>query len=250
MFELTISTSKQKVKDINFIISKLRPCLKQIKGILVCEEIDGRVKLALAVHESKKDMFLGAIFDIIAEAIVISYKEEYLQNNISMKNLNEVTNAVFIKALVMFDKDNEKDIVKNKLTASGEIVIDSFYLFRLWDLEKKWSDLCRVIKDNSSYLQIEGTLFEMLRFLIMSNNILFGELHLHKGEKTIYAHGKDGKEVFSVSYREKDNGSKIGVISELLSLSPEKIIIHNDIVDNELSSYIESLFDGRVRVLK
>ena len=90
----------------------------------------------------------------------------------------------------------------------------------------------------------------MLRFLIMSNNILFGELHLHKGEKTIYAHGKDGKEVFSVSYKEKDNVSKIGVISEILSLSPEKIIIHNDIVDNELSSYIESLFDGRVSVLK
>ena len=55
---------------------------------------------------------------------------------------------------------------------------------------------------------------------------------------------------FIVLYKEKDDDSKIGVISEILALSPEKIIVHNDVVDGELSSYIVSLFDDKVCVLK
>ena len=250
MFELTISTIKQRSKDINYIISKIRPVIKQLKGVLVSEEYDGRVRLALAVHENKKDIVLGYVFDYIADIVILSYKEEYLRSNIKLKTSSEVTKASFVKALVMFDKANEKEIVKKSLKPCNELVIDSLYMFRLWELEKKWKDLCRLVVDNSVYLQIDSTLIEMMRFIIMSNDIEFGELHLHKGEGTIYAHGKDGREVFNVLYKEKDDFSKINVINELLTLSPEKIIVHNDIVDYDLSSYIVSLFDEKVCILK
>lgn len=250
MFELTISTTKQNHKTLEYIISKLRPIIKQLKGVLVSEEYFGRWRIALAVHDDKKDMVLGYVFDYIADVIVLYYKEEFLRNNIKLKTKNELTKASFVKTLVMFDKANEKEIVKRHLSASEEIVIDSLYTFRLWELEKKWNELCVLVLDNALYLEQGSTLLEMMRYMIMSSDIEFGELHLHKKQDSIYAHGKDGKEVFNVLYKEKDDDSKIGVISEILALSPEKIIVHNDVVDGELSSYIVSLFDDKVCVLK
>ena len=249
MFELTISTVKQKSKDINYIISKIRPVIKQMKGVLVSEEYEGRVRIALAVYEDKKDIILGYVFDAIADVVILSYKEEYLKNNIRLKLSSELAKASFVRTLVMFDKANEKEVVKKFLKPCDEIIIDSLYLFRLWELEKKWKDLCDLVVDNAPYLQMDNTLTEMMRFIIMSNDVEFGELHLHKGENTIYAHGKDGREVFNVLYKEKDDCSKINVINELLMLSPEKIIVHNDVVDRDLSSYIVSLFDNKVCIL-
>ena len=246
---MTISTTKSRAKDISFIIEKLRPHFKAIKGIMVCEEIDGREKLGLAVFEDKKDLALSYIFDAVSEAIIRDYKEEYFTKNLKINSANKLDVATFIKTLVMFDKASDKDIIKSHLKPSDEILIDSLYNFRLWELNNRWQDICSLVTENSGYLLMSGSFLDLMRFLIMTSETEMSEVHVHYGNGNIFAQSAEGKEVFNLKYTEDDD-SKINVLSELIGLAPEKIVLYNDINDRELSSYIVSLFDGKVSVLK
>ncbi len=250
MFELTISTNSAKSSDITFLIKRLRPTIKSHHGIMVCEEFDKRVKLALAVSEDKKDVVLGAVFDAVAEVIIRSYKEQYLEKHLKLALSSSVTRATFIKALTMFDKAGDKALIKSKLEPCREILIDSLYNFRLWELEKRWQEICNLVSENSSYLIMSGSFMELMKFLILTSETEMGEVHVHYSPGSIWAVGESGNEIFKLSYKEKDDNSKIRVLTELISLAPEKIILHSDIVDSELTAYISSLFDGKVSVLK
>ena len=250
MFEITLSTNRARSNDISFLINKLRPVVKSMKGVMVCEEFDKRVKLALAVKEDKKDLLLGAVFEAVSECIVRSYKEEYLSKHLKIKLSSPVIKATFIKALTMFDKSGDKKIIKEQLKPSAEILIDSLYNFRLWELEKRWQEMCDLVSENSGYLVMSGTLMELMRFLVLTSETETGELHVHSGHGNVFALLNDGTEMFKMEYKEKDDSSKIGVISELICLAPEKIVVHKDVLDSELSSYISSLFEGKVSVIK
>ncbi len=245
MFEMTLSTIKARNKDISFIINKLRPVVKNINGIMVCEEFDGRVKLAIAAHENKKDYLFSLAIDAVCEAIIRGYKEDYLKKHLKIKFLGRVALATFIKALTMFDKQGDKDIIKKQLTPFSELNIDSFYNFRLWELEKRWKDICLLVSENSSHLLVSGSFQELMKFLISTNEPEIDEVLVHRKNGKIVFEEKDGKELAKFSYKNDDN-DKISVLSELISFAPEKIIVFGGEVGDELSELIISLFDGKV----
>ena len=249
MYELTVSTSKAKSSDINFLVNKLRQPLKTLRGIMVCEESDSRVNLAIAVDDNKKDYALGVIFDAVCEVIIRSYKYDFLKKNLQINIASPVTECAFIRALTMFDKQNDKQLIKKHLKPNGQILLDSLYHFRLWELEKRWKDTADIVSQNSSYLLAQGSFMELMRFLIMTNESETGEVHVKTQDNRIFACLKEGKELFTFDYKENDDNN-IKVLSELICLAPEKIVLYQDLDGSELSKYIFSLFDGKVSVVK
>lgn len=250
MFEITISTSKTKYKDIDFIFNLLKSKIKLIKGIIVSEEFDGRVKIAIAVPEDKKDYALGLIFDAISEAIIRDYKYEFLKNNIKIHSCEKVIESSFIKALSLYDKTTDKDFIKKELKPTSEILIDSFYHFRLWELEKRWKNVAELMSENASYLFMSGSFMDLMKFLVLSSDCEAGEVHIFKGEGNICCSEKDGKELFNMIYIDKDENSLINILSELISLAPEKIVIHKDLENSRIATEISNIFDGRVSLIK
>lgn len=249
MFEITISSAKTKNKDISFIIHKLRPKLKGLKAIMVCEDFDGRVYLAIATNENNKDLLLSLLFDVVSDVIIRDYKEEVILANLKIKTNDKLTFTTFAKALTMFDRNSDKEFIKSKLSPAKVINIDSFYLFRLWELEKRWKDIALLVSENSNYLMMSGALSDLMKFLIMTNEVEFGDLHLYYENGKILAKSADGLEVFSVKYQNDDN-LKIRVVSELISLSPQKIVLHRELSDLELTKYLMDLYEGKISILK
>jgi len=249
MFEITISSSKYKNKEISFIINKIRPKLKQIKAIMVCEEFDGRENLAIATNEQNKDFLLSLIFDLVSEVIIRFYKENVLLDELRNKIQDKVMLHSFVKALTMFDKSSDKDFIKSKLTLSKTINIDSLYYFKLWELTKRWKNIAVVISDNSSDLMLSGVFSDLIQFLISSNEIEFGDVYLSLKNKNVVAKGKDGTELFQFEYNNEEN-VKIKIVSELISLAPTKIVITKDFAELEVAKYLELLYDGRISILK
>lgn len=249
MFELTISTNKAKYKDIDFIFSLLKNKIKSAKGVIVSEEIDGRAKLAFAVPDDKKDYALSLAFDAISEAIIRDYKYEFLKRNLSLQTGNKIAESAFIKALSVYDKTSDKEFIKKCLKPSLEILIDSFYSFRLWELEKRWKNIADLMSENCAYICMSGSFSDLMKFLVMSNECEAGEVHICKGDGNIFCGDSSGKEFFNVIYEEGDN-FVINILSELISLSPEKIIIHKELENTLVANEILNVFDGRVRVIK
>lgn len=250
MFELTISTSKTKEKDIDFIFSMLKNKIRSVKGIVVSEEVDGRVKLSLAVPQSQKEFAVSLTFDAIAESIVQSYKHEFLKRNLNFQTGNKMVESALIKALSVYDKKSDKDFIKSKLVLSSEILIDSFFRFRLWELEKRWKNIAELVRENMSFLCMNGSLVELMRFLVMSNECEIGELHIHVSDGIVHCHDLSGEELFNMVYDPLDETSKINILTELISLSPEKIVIHQEDADCDIASEIVNVFERKVCVVK
>ncbi len=248
MFEMTISTCKARSKDISYIINSLRPSIKAIKGIMVCEEFDGRVKLAIAVEESKKDYVLSLIYDAVSEAIVRGYKEEFLKKNLKIKLGGKVASVTFFKALAMFDKQGDKQLIKKQLLPCEELYIDSLYNFRLWELEKRWKEICTLVEENASYLLASNSFFDLVKFLIFSCDTETSEVALSfNGNKIVAKSGE--KEFFSVQYK-SDESAKIKVLGELIGLAPAKIVVYENKFPQDIIETISSLFESRVSVRK
>ena len=249
MFEITVSSAKTKNKDISFIITKLRPRLKAMKAIMVCEEFDGRVNLAFAVNENNKDIFLSLLFEAISETIIRNYKEEVLLENLRYKINDKVTLLTFVKALTMYDKASDKELIKSKLKPDKIINIDSLYLFRLWELEKRWVSVASLLSENSSYLMMSGSFNDLMKFLIMTNDVEFGDIYLTIENNKIFAKSAEGTEVFNIEYNNDDN-CKIKIASELISLSPKKIILGKEFSNLDVAKYLEFLYEGKISTLK
>lgn len=250
MFELTISTAKSRYKDIDFMHTLLKSKIKSMKGIMVSEEVDGRAKLAVAVSKDKKDVVLALIFDAIAETIIHSYKFDFFRRHMQLQTNNKLLENAFIKALSVYDKNSDKEYIKKQLLVSDEILIDSFYNFRLWELEKRWKNIAELMSENASYLSMNGSLADLMKFLVFSNECETGEVHLRKGEGSVFCGDSAGKELFNMMYDGSDEMSKINILTELISLSPEKIIIHKELENSDLANEIVNIFDSRVSVIK
>jgi len=250
MFELTISTSKLKASDIDFLMAKLKPDIKALKGILVSEEFEGRVKLAIAVPEEDKDIALSLIFEGISEVIIRDYKYDFLKNNLKLGLSSKVTESAFIRALSMYDKASDKEVIKKELKPSPEILIDSLYYFRLWELERRWKNICTLLSENISYLNVCGAFMDLMRFLVMSLESETDEVHMHLGEGVIYCTERGGRELFNMMYKAGDDNIKIKILSELITLAPEKIVIHQGLDSTEIAGDISSIFSDRVSLIK
>ena len=250
MFELTISTCKAKYKDIDFIFSILKNKIKSVKGIIVCEEVDGRTKLAVAVPDSQKDYAISLAFDAISEAIIKSYKYDFLKRNISLQTGNKIAESALISALSVYDKQSDKEFIKRELKPTGEILIDSFYNFRLWELEKRWKNIADLMSENASYLNLSGSFSDLMKFLVLSNECGEKEVHVRKGEGNIFCLAESGKELFNMIYDTSDDNLIINILSELISLSPEKIIIHKELENTAIAGEILNVFDKRVCLIK
>lgn len=250
MFELTLSTCKAKQKDIDFVYSLLKNKIKSVKGIIVCEELDGRTKVAFAVPESEKDYAISLAFDAVSEAIIKSYKKDFLKRNISLQTGNKIAENVFISALSVYDKQSDKDFIKKELKPTSEILIDSFYNFRLWELEKRWKNIADLMSENASYLSVSGSFLDLMKFLVLSNECEEKEVHIRKGEGNVFCSAGSGKELFNMIYDTSDDNFIINILSELISISPEKIIIHKELENTALAGEILNVFDKRVCLLK
>lgn len=250
MFELTISTEKSKEKDIDFIFSILKRKIRAMKGIIVSEEIDGRTKLALAVPKEQKENALSLAFDAIAEAIVKSYKFDFFKKNLKLKTTDKIVENALIQALSVYDKKSDKDFIKSKLKPTDEILIDSFFNFRLWELEKRWDNIAKLMSENAEYLSMNNSLEDLMRFLVMSNECEVGELHVQISDGVVFCSDNFGNELFNMLYNQSDELSKINILIELISLSPEKIVVHQGLENTDLASEIVNVFDHKVCVLK
>lgn len=249
MFEITLSSARNKYKHISFLIDKIRPKLKTINAVMVCEDFDGRENLAIASKNNDKDLILSFVFDAVSEAIIRTYKEEILFENLKNKIQDNVLLITFIKALTMYDKTSDKEFILSKLTPSKTINIDSLYFFKLRELTNRWVNIADLLSENSSFLMMSGTFNDLIKFLISSNDVEFGDVILNIEKGNIVGKSIDGTKVFCLEYN-NDDSSKIKLVSELIFLAPNKIILSKDFNGLDITKYLEFIYDGKISILK
>ncbi|MCR5553311.1 MAG: putative sporulation protein YtxC [bacterium] len=247
MWEQTLSVSSNESAMLNYIYSKISSQVKFVGGLIIKVNLKGRSKLTLAVPKKQKDYFVLLLLELISEVITIKYKSEFIFNNVRLTLGDNLTQSALISALAVFDKQTDKDIIKKNLILESELNLDRFYYFKLGLLRDRWSEICSLVENNSINLKLTNSGLNLIKFLVQTSEINSFEVHLFKdNDKLVIA---DSNFVPLTLLDEISSLNESNIVSNLIELSPAKIVIHN-LNENRLISCLESIFENRVMVVE
>jgi len=164
MFELTLSTTLDKQLYLSKLFAKLSCEIKRDAGLIAKQNLNGRAYLALAVDEDKKEYYKSKILDHILFMVLDDYKFNYYKELILPNEESELFYA-FLKAITMFDYENDKEIVQSQIEFAGEFLIDSFFYFKLGLLRARWSKAVEALNQNKITLS-EQLMIDVMKYLL------------------------------------------------------------------------------------
>lgn len=249
MWEINISIDSKNSVCIDNLMKDISPYVKLAGGVMARGKTMSRDYLSLACEDERRIHITDALYNLISDIIVTDFKLEYLKENSHLPINNTINYNAFLKALVEFDREFDKEMVIRKLSFSKELMIDGFYNFRLKELRKRWQEVCDLANNNSVYLSYHETFLELLKFLVNTINSKLEEIHiLNENGKYIFC-DKDLKQINYKEYHLDNDINNDTIIPSLINLSPNKIIFYN--IDNlpvVVVNMISNIFENRVEV--
>lgn len=242
MWEITLFSKLKYKKYFEYIKESLENNLQE-KSLFALAKNGNTVVISIA-SESKDEKTLDYIKNLIAEVIVLIEKEEFLKSKLVLENLSGVCKMALIKALVLFDIEDDIAVTKKHINLNTNIDLHAFFIFRLKELQKKWKHLVFLTSNDSFYENNVEILLEFLRFLIES-------LPFNKEVVTVSKQDKK----FCVCYKTtsakskmlRDTiGNEIDLVTTLISLSPKKIYLKDINLSEETFNMIKYIFNQRV----
>jgi len=249
MWEISISIDSKKAVCIDNLMRNISPYVKQAGGVMARGKTLSREYLSLACEDSSQKLITEALHDIISNIIITDFKLEYLQENSRLPINNRINYNAFIKALVEFDREFDRDMVIRKLFFKKELMLDGFYNFRLKELRNRWQEICDLANNNSVYLSYHETFLELLKFLVNTINSKLEEVHIFNENGNYVFYDKDMNKLKYEDYHLDELIDSDSIIPSLINLSPNKIIFYSiDKLPVVIVNMISSIFENRVEV--
>ncbi len=216
MFELMVSITQDKQALIHDLYLKLSGEVKKEKGIIAEHNYNGRATISVAVPEKKKEYYKSKILDHIIFIIIDEYKFNYYKENLQILGQNVVCQS-FLKAISIFDADIDKEVIKQKIELKGEVLVDSFYYFRLGSLKARWAKTANIINQNQ-VLSSLSSMLGVLKYLTMTSENLSVTTEVSIGKKQIKMKGYASSKCFKRDFEGHSN-----FLTEIVRLNPVKI---------------------------
>ncbi len=250
MWEYSISFKREDFKIAKNICDKIKTKTKGLGGVVTLVVESFMVFIVIAIPQNKKEEIKDYILDIIINIYTTKYKLEYLLGNFNFEVTNDINMKAFIKALMVFDLDTDKKIIRQKLLNIDSIVVDSFFHFRLGVLKARWNDLINLANDNIMYLMSKDTFIELIKFLVSNLEFKCDFVSVKQSGKDFKIYDKDGKSLKD-ELEDCENLNDVFLITTLISLNPRRIRLDttNNLKDNTMSLLYE-IFNNRVEIFK
>ena len=235
-FALNITSKHQKISE------KLKTLLTQYfelsNCILTTSEENNFLKILIAVDDKMEEYAKKVITSAVIEIICDDFKEIYLNKYLLFNMHDTIEMCAFKKALVNFDRETDRFIIRKNLELKKDLFLESFFRFKLKSLQNKWSELVSLANENREYLFSNSSFIELLKFLVDNLDICEDEISVIKedGGYRIFT----SNAMYSNSVFNEEN-----IVSSIIDLSPQKINLYF----NEKSSAInllEQIFDERI----
>lgn len=244
MFELSISTTIGKQHYIQELYEKLKDEIKNDTGVAIKHNNFGRSYFAIAVPEKKKEYYKSRILDYIVFMIIDDYKFNLFKDNLRIIEQNVISQS-FLKAISIFDSEIDTEVIKEKIEIKGEVLVDSFYYFKLQPLRNKWLKTVSIINQNQVLCSTDS-MIQVLKYLTLSSENFSVTVSIFLGRKKIKVSDFLGSRNFN-----RDFDGKSNFLTEIVRLNPVKINVKkfSDDGDDELIGYLSEIFTDKIYFL-
>ena len=242
MYELTLCLAAERQKCVHEFCKTIDDEIKKRNGILIKQNAGGKCYLAMAIDEKNKDYLKSLVLDFVLKVVVEEFKFNFFKDNIIVKNNGKVTEA-FLMAVSIFDAEIDKEIISSLLEFKDEIVIESFYYFKLQVLKDRWQRTANIINQNG-IMSNERSMIDVLKYLcaVSDNNSVLVNLMVNNGKI----------EMRNFSRAKKFKPDKEGIsnlYAEMIKLNPMKINIKFDEFESEfeeITATLKSVFEDKI----
>ena len=226
--------------------------IKLLNGIITILKTNNLIKVLIAVPYNYKRRFIKFIKTKVAENILLCYKKDYIISRLCFNQISSTKMHVFLKALVCFDSETDKDIILKRLEdINKKIVVESFINFKINFLKKKWNELVDLANDNSSYITSEDTFNELIKFLISNLENRINAVNIFNKNNCYFLCDTNGKVIDDFLCEDAGKYDEEKLLTNLIALNPEKIIIHDQIyVEDKLLNNLYEYFSNRIEFYK
>ena len=250
MWEYCISFEDKNSADIfsNSIYNEI----KSHGGIITTRDGDCFYKVLIALPIIERFKVHNVIKEKIAETILLCIKSEYILSRLDFETNNASPSMkVFLKALIVFDSDTDKDIIVERLNFDSDLVVKSFVNFRMSFLKRKWNELVSLANDNAMYLLSQDSFDELIKFLISNLEYRCYAVNVFSKKDCYFLCDMKGEVVKDFLIDKNIMYDDSNLLVNLVALNPEKIIVHcnNNIKDNLLKTLYE-YFSNRIELCK
>lgn len=240
-----MSADESKYENLRSVQKNIAAEIKKAGGKIALVSGGGIARLWLRTPDTHKKEIKKKITGLIADMILQVYKSEYLTSNFKFRTTNDINMQAFVKALVVFDWDIDKQIIVRMLMDMDSVVLDAFVSFRLGVLKTKWNDLVSLANDNIAYLMSTDTFIELLKYLISNLDFRTNEVNVFCFNRTYILKDSKGAPIKEGHGDIKDCNDAF-LITSLIALSPQKIRLHIDNFDGNVINLLFNLFNDRI----
>lgn len=248
MWEFCVNLSDKNMLASKKIYLALKDFCKEYNGIVTTYERCGNISILISAEKCDENRYKHFLINLISEIICEDFKLKYLEENLSLPNLDEISQKAFMQALLSFDKETDKYIVQKYLELDNSIDVEAFYFFKLLPLKEKWKELVQIANDNKTYLSSNETLVELLKFLVDNLELKNESISLIQKDGKIGFYDINFNLLKENDLKEKDIDSTI--ISNLIAFAPKYVNIYcGDNFNNNLIRLLKQIFDKRINFL-
>lgn len=248
MWEFGINVSDKNIHISKKIYFALKNFCAEYGGLVTTYERCEKISILVSCEECDQNRFKHFIVNLISDIICEDFKLTYLNENLCLPNLDEISKNAFMQALLSFDKESDKYIIQKFLTLESSIDIETFFYFKLAPLREKWKELVQIANDNKAYLSSSETLVELLRFLVENLELKNDTINLTQKNGKVLFYDINFNLLKTSDLSEKDIDSTI--ISNLIALAPKSVNIYSSGTFNSgLIRLLKQIFDKRINFL-
>lgn len=236
MFELALGVNDLSVDYLEKKLPTFRESIIKLDGIFNVHKKGDYVYFLIASENAEKDI-KEIILQFICDCIREDLKAKYIKSNFTLNCEDDLKKNMLIEALINFDRMSDDKYIRNRIRFNDEFHIKSFYMFKLGELQNKWSELLRVTNQSDNSILIDEIYMEVLRYLL--DGIDMVDYSVVEGENN----------KFSVSNSKFNTEIKLDTISNLMGFlikyNPQKVIVKN--IDNNTLRLLTQVF-GKSRI--
>ncbi len=216
MFELTISIDSIYRQNLEKFYQKLKEELSPQGAIVAFFCDSGRAKVAVAADKTLKEFVKAKVLDGIVFVIGEVFKFEFFQENL-LNFSSSVLSLAFVRAISIFDAESDREVIKSQVDLKGEILLDSFFYFKLAPLRERWQKTAMVILKNKVILS-ESAMCEVLKYLTDNSETATNQVKIVAADERLELLCQGKQKAFNLSPEGVSS-----FLSEVVAANPLKI---------------------------
>ena len=138
MWEFSLNFKSENAELSTYVYKILSGYIKSLNGVITSNEENGNISILIAVKEDDKEKLKLILTNSIIEIICTKFKADFLNKALVLPELDKASIYAFKKALLNFDKETDKFIIRKNLILEDTLYLESFYYFKLRSLHDKW----------------------------------------------------------------------------------------------------------------